>query len=263
VWRDELDLANRMADLAAEIAMELFGSSGLRVRQKPDRTPVTEADERIEAMIRREVGRRFPGDAVLGEEEGLAGGERGGRRMWVVDPIDGTKNFADGIQIWGTLLALAVDGRPEVGVVSAPGLGERYEAVRGGGARLNGDPIRVSDVASVEAAMLVSSGLGDWLEPPLAEPFRELAGAARRTRGFGDFWGHMLVARGAAEAMLEPSLRVWDTAAVQVVVEEAGGRMTALDGSPLADHGSALTSNGSLHDEIARRFAPHLASATR
>jgi histidinol-phosphatase len=263
VWRDELELANRMADVAAEIAMEVFGSPGLRVRQKADRTPVTEADERIEAMVRREVVRRFPGDAVLGEEEGLAGGERGGHRVWVVDPIDGTKNFADGIQIWGTLLALAVDGRPEVGVVSAPGLGERYEAVRGGGARLNGDPIRVSDVASLDAAMLVTSGPGDWLEPPLGEPFRELAAQVSRTRGFGDFWGHMLVARGAAEAMLEPSLRVWDTAAVQVVVEEAGGRMTALDGSPLADRGSTLTTNGSLHDEIAGRFAGHVASPAR
>jgi histidinol-phosphatase len=263
VWRDELDLANRMADLAADIAMELFGSSGLRVRQKADRTPVTEADERIEAMIRREVARRFPGDAVLGEEEGLSGGERGARRVWVVDPIDGTKNFADGIQIWATLLALVVDGRPEVGVASAPGLGERYEAARGAGARLNGHPIEVSSVASLEMAMLVSSGVGDWLEPPLAEPFREIAVAARRTRGFGDFWGHMLVARGAAEAMLEPSLRVWDTAAVQVIVEEAGGRMTALDGSPLADRGSTLTTNGRLHDAIAGRFAGHVGAPAR
>jgi histidinol-phosphatase len=263
VWRDELELANRVADLAADIAMELFGSSRLRVRQKADRTPVTEADERIEAMVRLEVGRRFPDDAVLGEEEGLAGGGHGGRRVWVVDPIDGTKNFAAGIQIWGTLLALAVDGRPEVGVVSAPALGERYEAARGGGARLNGRPIRVSAVASLHAAMLVTSGPGDWLEPPLGEPFRELAGHVSRTRGFGDFWGHMLVARGAAEAMLEPSLRVWDTAAVQVVVEEAGGRMTALDGSPLADRTSTLTSNGSLHDEIAGRFAGHVAAPAR
>jgi histidinol-phosphatase len=263
VWRGELELANQIADVAAEIAMELFGSPGLRVRQKADRTPVTEADERIEAMVRREVVRRFPGDAVLGEEEGLAGGEHGRHRVWVVDPIDGTKNFADGIQIWGTLLALAVDGRPEVGVVSAPGLGERYEATRGGGARLNGHPIEVSGVSSLGTAMLVSSGLGDWLEPPLAEPFRELATAVRRTRGFGDFWGHMLVARGAAEAMLEPSLRVWDTAAVQVVVEEAGGRMTALDGSPLVDRGSTLTSNGSLHDEITSRFARPVAAPAR
>lgn len=251
MFEEELAFAGELADGAAEIALALFRSSTLRVREKTDLTPVTEADTRIEAMVRDRVGRRFPGDAVLGEEEGLAGS---GDRVWIIDPIDGTKNFAGGIQIWASLIALAVEGRPVVGVVGAPALGERYQAAAGAGARLNGDPIRVSDVSTLPGAMLVSTGFRDWLEGPLSRPFRELAAASRRTRGFGDFWGHMLVARGSAEAMLEPALRVWDTAAVQVVVEEAGGRMTALDGGPLLDHGSALTTNGRLHDEIARRF---------
>jgi histidinol-phosphatase len=256
MFEEELSFARRLADRADEVSMALFRSAALQVREKDDLTPVTEADTRIEALVRDAVGRAYPGDAVLGEEEGLAGS---GDRVWIVDPIDGTKNFAEGIQVWATLIALAVKGRPVVGVVSAPALGERYEAAVGGGARLNGELIRVSEVTDLGRAMLVSTGFKDWLEGPLAVPFRDLVAASRRSRGFGDFWGHVLVARGAAEAMLEPALRVWDTAAVQVVVEEAGGRMTSLDGSPLSDHGSALTSNNLLHDEIARRFAPRSA----
>jgi histidinol-phosphatase len=262
VWEEELAFANQVADEADAIALGLFRSASLEVRQKDDLTPVTEADTRIEAMVRERVSARFPDDAILGEEEGLVG-EADNRRTWILDPIDGTKNFAGGIQIWATLLALRIQEPtalglmtgPVVGVVSAPALGERYEAARGQGARLNGEPIRVSDVADLSDALVVSSGLKDWMLGPLAEPFRAIVSTVRRARAFGDFWGHMLVARGAAEAMLEPSLRTWDTAAVQVVVEEAGGRMSSLDGSPLRDHGSALSTNGRLHDELAGRFA--------
>ncbi len=225
------------------------------MRRKPDLTPVTEADERIEQDLRDLIARRFPGDAVLGEEGGLRAGS-GGPRTWVIDPIDGTKNFAARIQIWATLVALCVDGSPVLGVASAPALGERYEASVGGGARLNGTPIHVSDVADVADALICSTGMHSLIGTPWASPFLSLAGDVYRSRGFGDFWGHMLVARGSAEAMVEPQLRTWDWAAVKVIVEEAGGRISQIDGSPLTDHGSVLTTNGLLHDDLRSRLSP-------
>lgn len=247
---EELAFANELADRAGEIAMSFFGTD-LDVKIKPDRSPVTEADLAIEAMIRKAVTERFPGDAVLGEEGGLEGE---GARRWVVDPIDGTKNFADGIQIWATLIALAVDDEPVLGVVSSPGLGERYEAVRGGGAWLNGGPIHVSRADRVSRALVLYSGLEEWLDGPYSQSFQDVVRASRRTRGFGDFWGHMLVARGAADVMLEDELSTWDWAAAQVVVEEAGGRMTTFQGEPVRHGGSVLTSNGRLHDELIARL---------
>lgn len=229
-----------------------FFPGDLDVRTKPDLTPVTEADLAIEAMVREAVAERFPGDAVLGEEGGLGGD---GARTWIVDPIDGTKNFARGIQVWATLLALEADGECALGVASAPALGERYAAVRGGGARLNGEEIRVSDVSEIAAAQVLHGGIKHWLARPDEAEFLSLARDARRTRGFGDFWGHALVARGAAEVMAEPNLHVWDYAAMAVIVEEAGGRVTALDGGPLRDGGSVLSTNGRLHEEVVARFA--------
>src|SRR5437870_5469346 len=148
----DLALAKDLADLAAEVAMEVYGRE-FEVHRKPDLTPVTEADLRVERLIREELARRAPGDAVLGEEGGLEGDAAAGR-TWVIDPIDGTKNFAAGIQVWATLIALMVGGDPVVGVASAPALGERYDAVRGGGARLNGEPIHVSKVSEVAEAMV-------------------------------------------------------------------------------------------------------------
>ncbi len=250
MYEDELSLANDMADNAAGIALGLFGGD-FEVRHKADTTPVTDADLRIEEMVRTTIAERFPDDAVHGEEEGLQGA---GPRTWIVDPIDGTKNFADGVQIWGTLIALAVEGRPVVGLVSAPALGERYEAVRGRGATLNGGPIHASGVDRVSHALVCYGGLEAWLRSRHKDPFVRLVLEARRSRGLGDFWGHMLVARGTADAMLEPQLRIWDTSAVQVIVEEAGGSMTALDGTQLEDRGSALSTNGALHAEMVRRF---------
>lgn len=249
---EELAFAGEVADRAAGIAVSFFGSD-LDVRQKADLSPVTEADIAIEAMFREAVAERFPGDAVLGEEGGLQGEGRGGR-CWVIDPIDGTKNFTDGVQLWATLIALSIDERPMLGLVGAPAMGERYEAVRGGGARLNGRPINVSRADRVSRAFVVYSSLDYWLLGPLAEPFRELASEARRTRGFGDFWGHMLVARGTADVMIEEELCTWDWAAPSVIVEEAGGRMSQMDGSPLAHGGSVVTTNGLLHDELIARF---------
>ncbi len=250
VYEEELAFAGDLAGEAGEIALSFFGTD-LHVRLKPDHSPVTEADTAIEAMIRKRVRERYPNDAVLGEEEGLEGG---GARRWIVDPIDGTKNFADGVQIWGTLIALAVEGTPMLGVASAPGLGERYEAVRGSGAKLNGKPIHVSTADRVSRAF-VTYGSGSLLvDEPYAATARDLVRDARRTRAFGDFWGHMLVARGSSDVMLEAELATWDFAAVQVIVEEASGRCTTFEGGSLEDGGSVLSTNGRLHDEVVARL---------
>jgi histidinol-phosphatase len=247
----ELAFAHEVADRAAEIGLDYF-RNGFEVMTKPDRSPVTEADLAIEAMVRERIADRFPNDAVLGEEQG--GADEGGR-TWILDPIDATKNFALGIQVWGTLLALQVEGDLKVAVVSAPALGERYAAVRGEGATCNGEPIHVSSVGRIADAHVLYAGMKVWLAEPRREAVLSVIAESSRTRAFGDFWGHVLVARGAAELMVEPELNVWDFAAPQLVSEEAGGRVTAMDGSPTVDGGSVLTTNGVLHDELVARFA--------
>lgn len=251
MFEAELAFAHEMTDRAAELAVPMF-RGGARVRLKPDGTPVTEADLLVEEMVRRSVAERFPADAVLGEEGGL---DRSAQRTWIVDPIDGTKNFAAGIQVWATLLALRIDEDVVLGMASAPALGERYEAVRGGGARLNDEPIHVSETSSLEDAAICFGDPNNFATGLSREPFLELLGRASRGRGFGDFWGHLLVARGSMDAMLEPSLSVWDYSALVPIVHEAGGRITQLNGSSLAHRGSALTTNSALHDDIAVRFA--------
>jgi histidinol-phosphatase len=253
MYEEELAFAHELADAASAIALEVFGGS-FDVRVKPDQSPVTEADLRIEAMIRQRVRERFPKDAVLGEEGGDEGGDDDNARRWIVDPIDGTKNFADGVQIWATLIALAIDDRPVVGVVSAPALGERYAAVLGQGATLNGEPIRVSRADRVGRAFVVFGGMADWLEGPWAPGVQDLMRECRRNRGFGDFWGHMLVARGAADVMIEAQLATWDFAATRIIVEEAGGAMTQLTGEPVEHGASVLVTNGVLHEEIVARL---------
>jgi histidinol-phosphatase len=175
--------------------------------------------------------------------------------VWVLDPIDGTKNFAARIQVWATLIALMVDGEPVLGVASAPALGERYAGARGRGATLNGRPIHVSAVDSLSDALLCSTGIHSFAGTSWERAYLELTADVYRTRGFGDFWGHVLVARGSADAMVEIALRTWDWAAVKVIVEEAGGRVTQIDGSPVADHSSVLATNGLLHGEVLARFA--------
>jgi histidinol-phosphatase len=249
VLEQELSLAHHMADRAAEIAMSYFLGE-FEVRHKPDLSPVTEADIAVETVIREMVAERFPSDAVTGEEHGVGTGDR----IWIVDPIDGTKNFADGVPIWATLIALQVDGRSILGVASAPALGERYEAVRGGGARWNRRDLRVSR-RTLEDAFMVFSSIEDWLGGPREDVFAGLVKETRRSRGFGDFWGHMLVARGAADLMMEPSLRIWDWAAIAVIVEEAGGRVTTFDGGEPSDGSSILTTNAVVHEELVRRLS--------
>jgi len=251
MYEHELAFALGMAERAAGLAMAVFRGD-VRVSVKADETPVTQADTEIEAMIRAQLAAAFPDDAVLGEEQGGDPDVEG--RIWVVDPIDGTANFARGIPVWATLIALQVGGEPVLGVVSAPALGERYQAVRGGGAWCNGGPIAVSEIADPAASQLLYPGIGPWLREPRNERVLGVLATAKRTRGFGDFWGHMLVARGSAEAMLEPELALWDFAALVPIVEEAGGRVTTLEGAPPRHGGSVLTSNGVLHDDLVARL---------
>ena len=175
--------------------------------------------------------------------------------MWIVDPIDGTKNFAARIPVWATLIALSVEGQTMVGMASAPMIGERYWATRGSGASMNGRTIHVSETKELSEALVAIAGVGSWLERPDRDVFLKLCQDANRVRGFGDFWGHCLAARGAADAMMETMLRTWDYAALEVILEEAGGRISQVDGSPLADGLSTLSANPAMHEEITRRFS--------
>ena len=253
---DDLALALALADLADAVTLRRFRATDLVVETKPDLTPVSEADREVERVLRDAVARERPGDAVVGEEYGSTGT---GPRRWVVDPVDGTKNYVRGGPVWATLVALQEDGVTTVGVVSAPALGRRWWAARGQGAFADGSPIRVSRVAELGDAQLAYSSLTGWEQQGRLPGFLELGRRCWRTRGFGDFWSHMLVAEGAAEIAAEPEVSLWDLAALQVVVEEAGGRFTDLAGRPTPDGGSAVSSNGLLHDVALELLAPDAA----
>lgn len=242
----DLELARELALLGGGIALERYQRHPPATR-KGDGSWVTEADIAAEQAIRTRLAETRPDHNVLGEEHGLqsaAGGAAvAGRPTWVVDPIDGTHSYMIGIPLWATLVGLVVDGESVVGVCHAPNLGETYEAAVGGGARMNGEPIAVRPTP-LDEAMVVSGGLRSMQEHGLESFYAELAAASWRVRGLGDFWGHMLVARGAAQVMVDPTVRTWDTAAVEVIVREAGGTISQLDGSPLADGSSCLTTCG-------------------
>jgi histidinol-phosphatase len=243
----DLALAHELADVADAVTTARFRAHDLRVETKPDLTPVTEADRRAEQVLTERLAKARPGDAVVGEEFGASGT---GERRWILDPIDGTKNYVRGVPVWATLVGLQAAGDFVVGVVSAPALGRRWWAARGAGAFANGDPIHVSGVHDLADAHLCYSDTAGWDEFGRGDEFRALMGRCWRTRGFGDFWGHMLVAEGAADAMSEPILSLWDVAALVPVVVEAGGRISDLTGSGWADHAPAVTTNGLLHDEV-------------
>jgi histidinol-phosphatase len=234
--------------------MRRFRARDLKVETKPDLTPVTEADRAVEEMIRDELARDRPGDAVLGEEFGTTGT---GRRRWIVDPIDGTKGYARGIPVWATLIGLEVDGDLVAGVVSAPALGSRWSAARGHGAQRDGEPVTVSNVARIEDAHLAYDSVDAFESVGLEAEFLALARRCWRVRGFGDFWAHMLVADGSIDIAVEVGgLKVWDLAAVWVVVEEAGGRCTDLRGESRIDTGDVISTNGLVHDDVVAAFAP-------
>jgi histidinol-phosphatase len=249
----DLSLAFALADLADSITVERFQAEDLVVETKPDLTPVTEADRAVEQALRKRIGEERPGHGIVGEEFGAG---RPGTARWILDPIDGTKNYLRGIPVWATLIALERQGRVELGVVSAPALHRRWWAARGEGAYVNGRRIRVSQVAELSDAVLSYASLTSWEEHGLGEQFLTLARGCWRTRGFGDFWSHMLVAEGAADLAVEPEVEVWDLAAPQVIVEEAGGRFTNLDGVPTPAGGSVVSSNGLLHDRVLATLRP-------
>jgi histidinol-phosphatase len=239
----DLELALRLADAADTIALPRF-RSGIAVETKPDLTPVTEADRAVEAELRRILAAERPEDAILGEEEGAVGT---GSRRWIVDPIDGTRNYTRGIPVWATLIALEAEGTVQLGVVSAPALRERWWAERGTGAFSSGESIRVSSISAIEDSVLSFA---------LEQDVPEIARRAWHARGLGDFWGYMLVAEGAVDGMFDADgVGEWDLAAVQVIVEEAGGRFSDRAGSSRIDSGSAIASNGLLHDELLAAIA--------
>jgi histidinol-phosphatase len=238
---DDLALALSLADAADEITMSYFQSASLAVKTKSDRTPVSEADEAVEQMIRERLSRERPDDGIVGEEFGSSGSQK---RRWIIDPIDATKNYVRGVPVFATLIAL----EGELGVVSAPAICRRWSALRGRGAFCNGRRISVSRVNELAEAAIGYDSITDFDAPGLSDRFLALVRKCARSRGFGDFFAHMLVAEGALDIAIEVSVAQWDVAAAQVIVEEAGGRFGSLIERP----GSAVSTNGLLHDEVLR-----------
>lgn len=253
-----LDLGLAICDEADALALASFRRD-VRVTTKPDKTLVTEADEAIERMIRQRVRAAHPDHGLVGEEYGVEAGDA--RIRWYIDPIDGTHNFVRGVPLFGTLLAVEVEGELEVGVISAPAMRSRWYAWRGGGAwavhaNESAEPRRlaVSSVAAIPDAQILYGSGRDIVASGRVPGFEALLREAWRERGFGDFWGYALVAEGAAEAMVEVSLSAWDAAAPAVVVEEAGGRWSDVDGGRRIDAGTFVVTNGALHDLVLRRL---------
>jgi histidinol-phosphatase len=255
-----LGFALAICDEADSLALAFFRRD-LVIESKPDRSFVTDADRAIEKHIRERIAADYPGHGVVGEEFGTDPGA--GRVRWYVDPIDGTHNFMRGVPLFGTLLALEADGELQLGVMSAPALGGRWFARRGGGAwavsAVGPDAgqrrkIAVSRVSTISDAHLLYGSAQEIADSGLAPGFPALIGDVWRDRGFGDFWGYALVAEGAAEAMVEVGPKSWDLAAPLVILEEAGGRLTDLDGARSIHSGTVLASNGRVHDDVLERL---------
>lgn len=259
----DLDLAQKLADLSDAITLDRYLAHDLVIETKPDTTPVTDADRAVERVIRETLASERPADQIIGEEFGgleLLSDATIGSRFWIIDPIDGTKNFLRGMPTWATLIALAeiTSAGPQVivGVVSSPALGRRWFARAGGQAfvtesfsgRSRTRQIQVSKVASFDDASLSYSDLNGWKERKGA--FVSLFDSLWRTRAVGDFFSHMLVAEGAVDIAAEPTLALWDMAAVALIVDEAGGRFTSLDGQAGPFGSSGVSSNGLLHDKF-------------
>ena len=253
-YDDDLRFAHVLADAADDITIRRFRALDLQVETKPDLTPVTDADRAVEEQLRSVLRRARPRDAVHGEELGKIGM---GPRCWVVDPIDGTKNFVRGVPVWATLIALTMGDEPVAGVVSAPALSRRWWAARDGGAwtgrgLTKATRCRVSGVTQLKDASFSYSSLSGWEDADVLDGFLGLSRSVWRTRAYGDFWSHVLVAEGSVDLAAEPEVSVWDIAAIQVIVEQAGGRFTDLTGAARPDGGSAVSTNGHLHDEVLR-----------
>ncbi len=256
--RADLEVALELAQRADAITLDRFGALDLRIDTKPDLTPVTDADEAVEADLRAVLARERPDDRVLGEEYGGAAAFSG--RQWVIDPIDGTKNFVRGVPVWASLIALLEDGVPVVGVVSAPALNRRWWAAAGLGAfaAVGGAAPRrlsVSAVAELSSASLSFSSLSGWADLGRRDAFIGLTDAVWRVRGYGDFFSYCLVAEGAVDIAAEPEVKLWDLAPLDILIREAGGAFTGLNGSPGPHGGTAVATNGLLHDKVLARLA--------
>ena len=256
-----LEFLDDLAGRADAIALRWFGEPSLRVDDKSDGSPVSEADRAIEAMARDLAATRWPGLGVLGEEEGDTPGSSGARL--IIDPIDGTRNFVRGIPVFASLLAIEQDGVIVAGVVSAPALGARWSATRGGGTFREGKRLRVSPVDELSRAHLFHADLSGRAETAPPERLQPIFRRVLRTRGFGDFYQHMLVAEGAGEIAIDPKMKPWDIAAVKIIVEEAGGRSTAFGGEDTIYGGTLLSTNGSLHETLVGALAEGAARAKR
>lgn len=262
---DDLAFALSLADAADALTMERFGALDLQVDTKPDLTPVSDADRATEELLRARIKSAHPSDAIIGEEYGTSGTSS---RNWILDPIDGTKNYVRGVPVWATLIALADSvpvtdtGAITLGVVSAPAIGRRWWASRGNGAWLLASgapaPLHVSSVTTLSDASLSFSEWNDpaWETPDRRGAFDHLLRSAWRSRAYGDFWSHMMVAEGSVDAAIEPELSAWDMAALIPIVEEAGGVITSLDGTSPMVGGSAVSSNGLLHPALLAAFTP-------
>jgi histidinol-phosphatase len=259
-YADDLSLAHVLADTADSISMARFRALDLHVAAKPDLTPVSDADTAVEKALRGTLGRSRPRDGVLGEEYGASIAAAGpSQRQWVLDPIDGTKNFLRGVPIWATLIALMDGSEPVVGLVSAPALNRRWWAAKNLGAyagrhTATATPIRVSGVSRLADASFCYSSLDGWEQAGRLEAMLDITRRVWRSRAYGDFYGYMLLAEGAVDVMVEPELSLWDLAALVPIVTEAGGTFTDLAGRPGPGEGSAIASNGLLHDDLLGRL---------
>jgi histidinol-phosphatase len=255
----DLALALRLADAADAVTSERFRATDLEVTRKPDRTPVTDADTATETALRDILAAERPGDVLLGEEEGGSIAAEG--RGWVLDPIDGTKNFSRGLPVWATLIGLTVDGGATVGVASAPALGRRWWAARGEGAWTNDADgtarrITVSGVADLSDAYLTTTDARSFAEIGVAERWRELSESVWETRAFGDFWMYCLLAEGVLDIAVDALANPWDLAALVPIVTEAGGRLTDLAGAEGFAGGNGVATNGVLHDAVITALTP-------
>jgi histidinol-phosphatase len=256
-WMDDLRLAHVLADQADAITMSRFKAADLQVTSKPDLTPVSDADTAVEDAIRTSLSRTRPRDAVHGEERADSGW---GPRRWIIDPIDGTANYVRGVPVWATLIGLMEGDEVVVGVVSAPALSRRWWASKNGGAftgrsLLQNSRCRVSRVSDIADASLSYSSVDGWVDCGRGQQFVDLLRDCWRTRAFGDFWSYMLVAEGAVDLATEPELALHDMAAVSIVVTEAGGTFTNLNGDPGVAGPGAIATNGLLHDAMVEQLS--------
>ncbi len=255
-YADDLALALELADIADKVALERFRALDLKVETKPDASPVTDADRATEQAIKARLAEARPNDAIIGEEFGNSGNAS---RTWIIDPIDGTANYMRGVPIWASLISLAVDGKPVVGVVSAPALGRRWWAAAGQGAHtrdIDGTErsIQVSKIADAEHASISYNNLRLWDQSGKLPQLIEFSRTLWRTRAYGDFYSYMLLAEGTLEIVAEHGLQVYDIAALVPIVEEAGGEFSALEGPLTAESSSVLATNGKLHALATKAF---------